>query len=96
MLIEVTCSELRTAASNISKANESFRDAAANLQAAAEELMSIWEGDSRDKFESGMEQRKTWYAQMSEIVDEYVQSMNEIAEKYEQMDAQGRSIIKKK
>lgn len=96
MLIEVTCSELRSAASNISKANEAFRDAAANLQAAAEELMGTWEGDSRDKFESGMAQRKSWYARMSEIVDDYVKSMNEIAEKYEEMDAQGAALVRKK
>ncbi len=96
MLIEVTCSELRSAASSISKSNEAFRDAAAALQAAAEELTSIWEGDSRDKFVSGMEQRKTWYAQMADIVDEYVQSMNEIASKYEDMDAQGAALVRKK
>lgn len=96
MLIEVTCSELRNAASSISKSNDAFRDAAAALQAAAEELTSIWEGDSRDKFVSGMEQRKVWYEQMSEIVDEYVQSMNDIAAKYEEMDEQGASIVRKK
>lgn len=96
MLIEVTCSELRAAASNISKANEAFRDAANKLYAAGEELMSIWEGDSRDKFQSGMEQRKTWYAEMSEIVSEYVETMNNIAEKYEEMDAKGASLVRAK
>lgn len=96
MLIEVTCSELRTAASNISKANEAFRDAAAKLQAAGDELMSIWEGDSRDKFQSGMEQRKAWYDEMNQIVSQYVQAMNQIAEKYEEMDAKGASLVRKK
>lgn len=95
MLIEVTCSELRSAASNISKANESFRDAAKALQAAADTLMGIWEGDSRDKFESGMEQRRVWYEQMSEIVDNYVSSMNDMAAKYEDMDAQAAAAVKK-
>lgn len=95
MKIEVTCSELKSAASAISKSNEAFRDAAANLQAAADELMSIWEGDSRDKFSSGMEQRKVWYEQMSEIVGEYVQSMNQIAEQYEQMDQKGAQLVRK-
>lgn len=96
MIIEVTCSELQSAAQRISQANEEFRTAASNLQAAGEELTSVWEGDTRDKFVSGMEQRKSWYEQMSAIVDEYVQVMQQIAEKYEQMDAQGAALIRRK
>ena len=95
MKLEVTCSELKSAASAISKANEAFRDAAANLQAAAEELMNTWVGDSRDKFASGMEERKVWYEQMSEIVTEYVQSMNQIADQYEEMDQKGAQLVRK-
>lgn len=95
MLIEVTCSELRAAASNISKANENFREAAQKLQSAGAELTDIWAGDSRDKFVSGMEQRKTWYEEMSVIVDDYVTMMNNIAEKYEEMDAKGAALVRK-
>ncbi len=95
MKIEVTCSELKSAASAISNANQSFMESAENLQAAADELMSIWIGDSRDKFASGMEQRKVWYKQMSEIVGEYVQSMNQIADQYEQMDQKGAQLVRK-
>lgn len=96
MLIEVTCSELRAAASNIAKANESFREAANRLWSSGEALTSVWEGDSRDKFVSGMEQRKTWYEQMASIVEEYVTMMNNFAEKYEEMDAQGAAIVRKR
>lgn len=95
MLIEVTCSELRAAASNISKANESFRNAAAKLQQAGTELTDIWEGPTRDKFVSGMEQRKTWYEEMAVIVDDYVTMMNSIADKYEEMDAKGAALVRK-
>lgn len=95
MLIEVTCSELRNAASNISKANESFREAAEKLQQAGTELTDIWAGDTRDRFVSGMEQRKTWYEQMATIVDDYVTMMNNIAEKYEEMDAKGAALVRK-
>lgn len=95
MMIEVTCSELKSAASAIAKANEAFKDSANNLMAAADELMSIWEGDSRDKFASGMEQRKVWYQQMAEIVSEYVSSMNTIAEQYEEMDQKGAQLVRK-
>lgn len=95
MLIEVTCSELRTAASNITKANESFRNAAQKLQQAGAELTDIWEGPTRDKFVSGMEQRKTWYEEMAVIVDDYVTMMNSIAEKYEEMDAKGAALVRK-
>lgn len=94
--LQVTCSELRSAAQKIAQANEEYRAAAGNLQAAADEVAGMWEGDTRDKFVSGMEQRKAWYEQMSGIVDEYVQVMQQIADKYEQMDAQGAALIRKR
>lgn len=95
MLIEVTCSELRTAASNIAKANEAFRNASEKLRQSGAELTDIWEGPTRDKFVSGMEQRKTWYEEMAVIVDDYVTMMNTIAEKYEEMDAKGAALVRK-
>lgn len=96
MLIEVTCSELRSAANSISKANDNFRTSADNLYKYGEALTDIWEGGSRDKFVSGMEQRKAWYAEMSELVQEYVTMMNQIADKYEEMDARGAALVRGK
>ena len=95
MKIDVTASELRSAASNISKANEAFRSAANSLQAAGEELSEQWEGDTKDKFVTAMAERKTWYAEMSTILDSYVKTMQEFADKYEEMDERSAAAIRK-
>lgn len=96
MKIEVTASELRNAASSIQKANENFRSAADGLQTAAEELSAQWEGDTKDKFVNAMAERKTWYAEMSTILDSYVKTMQEFADRYEEMDEQSAAAIRKR
>lgn len=90
----VTLSELRSAASDISKANSDFREAATKLENAANEFSSMWTGPSSELFREKMEERRVWYTQMAEIVDSYVSTINQIATEYEEMDAAGAALIK--
>lgn len=90
----VTLSELRSAASDIAKANSDFREAATKLESASNEFSSMWTGPSSELFREKMEERRVWYTQMAEIVDSYVSTINQIATEYEEMDAAGAALIK--
>lgn len=93
-MIEVTISELQGAATKVSQSNESFREAAAALKAAADELAGTWEGTAHDAFVAEQQQIDAWYKQMAECVDAYVDSMKNAAEAYLRTDAEGVSLIK--
>ena len=95
MIIEVTLSELRDAASKISKENQNFRDSVAALMTATNDLAEGWEGEAHEDFVSTMQDRQQWYEKMMDLVDEYVKSMNEAAQQYEELDQQGVATIRK-
>lgn len=93
-LIQVTVSELQSAANKISKANETFRETAAAVKTAAEALGDTWEGPSRDAFIAEQEEIDNWYRLMSECVDAYVASMNTAATEYLETDKAASDLIK--
>lgn len=91
---KVVFDEMRSAATNVAKANEAFREAAQKLQTASNNLTEVWEGSAREKFVSAMDQRRAWYDQMAQIVDNYVAELNQIADAYNETDQRGASIIR--
>ena len=92
-LIQVTISELQSAAGKIAKANETFREAVAAVKTASEALGDVWEGTARDAFVAEQQQIDKWYNMMSECVDQYVASMNTAASEYLNTDAAARDLI---
>ena len=94
-LIQVTVSELQSAASKIAKANETFRETVAAVRAASEALGDTWEGPTRDTFIAEQEEIDTWYNMMAECVDQYVQSMNVAAAEYLNTDKAAADLIRK-
>lgn len=93
MRIKVTISEMQDAARKVAQECENYRNAAANMNSAADALGATWEGEAHDKFVSSMQQRKQWYDKMSDIVDQYVQQLNTIAANYEDMDQQMKAAV---
>lgn len=94
-LIKVRISELQGAASKISQANQTFRDAAIALKAAAEALADTWEGGAHDAFVQEQEQINKWYEMMAEVVDGFVVSMNQAAVDYNETDQAGAQLIRR-
>lgn len=95
MKLEVTISELNAAASTIARENENLREAVNRLKQATEALGEGWTGSANDDFRVTMTERLSWYEQMSGIIDEYVASMQQTANKYTEMDREGAQIIKR-
>ena len=92
-LIEVTVSELQSASAKIAQANDTFRETAAALKAAAEELSGAWEGPSCEKFVAMQAQLDAWYKMMAECVDGYVKAAQEAAAAYLETDHAAAEII---
>ena len=91
---EVTVSEMQNAANKIAQAAENFRNAAQQTFNAAQALSSTWEGDSQVAFLAEQEQANQWYNKMMEIVNTYVESLNNAARTYQEADEASASNIK--
>lgn len=94
-LIKVKISELQNAASKVSQANASFRDAAVALKAAADALADKWDGGAHDAFVQEQEQIDKWYKMMAEVVDGFVASMNQAAIDYNDTDIDAANLIRR-
>lgn len=93
--VEVTISELQSAASTISQANEEFLEAVEAMKSAVEALNASWEGPAHDAFNDEQQQMDRWYRAMSDVVSTYVEQINTTARTYAQMDATGKQIVQR-
>jgi len=93
-LIKVKISELQNAASKVSQANATFREAAAALKTAADALSETWEGGAHDAFVQEQAQIDKWYTMMADVVDGFVVSMNQAAIDYNETDVGAAQLIR--
>lgn len=94
--IEVTISELQSAASKISEYAADYQSAADSLKAAADELAATWEGDSQVAFVAEQEAAYEWYKKMATLCEEYARSMSTAAQRYQETDAEAATTIRQK
>lgn len=92
--IEVSIPELRGAATKIRDAATEYLRLADQLNAAANELAATWEGESQVAFETEQNRAYEWYKKMGTLSQEYAQSMDAAANRYEQADDEAASFIK--
>jgi len=90
---EVTISEMQSAAGRISAAAQDFLASANQAMEAATALGDTWEGDSQVAFMQEQQQANAWYRQMVELVNTYVESLNNAARAYAEADEAARSNI---
>ena len=91
---EVTISEMQNAANKISQAAQDFLNAANQTFSSAQQLAESWEGDSQKAFVAEQQQANEWYKKMIDIVNTYVQSLQNAAKTYQQADAESAANIK--
>ena len=92
--IKVRISELQNAAGKVSQANTTFREAAAALKAAADALADTWEGGAHETFVQEQEQIDKWYMTMADVVDGFVDAMNQAAVDYTETDIAAAQLIR--
>ena len=91
---KVTISEMRAKANEIKQAAETFLQAAGQVNTAANELASSWEGASQVAFAEEQQKANAWYNKMMEIVNTYVTALETTAKNYEEADDQATQAIR--
>lgn len=94
--IFVTLAELTAAANKLDQSVANYEQASKNMKAAADNLGSTWEGDSRVAFVTQQERVQAWYADMIRIVRTYSEALKKARDEYENADKTSASEIKKR
>ena len=85
--ILVTSSELRNAAGELENLNGQFKTKTEDLASKETELNGMWDGQANDAFHNAFMKDKEQWETFSNTITEYVNALNQIAEKYERAEA---------
>ena len=88
--------QLRQVAAQIREANSIINDAKGSMEEAANTLCENWEGDARDAFYSEQLNYKTWLQQMIQIIDEMINTIDQVVNKYANVEQSVMLAIKNK
>lgn len=88
----VTASDLMNGASNLMDLNANFKAQVENLVSTEASLNSMWEGEARDAFRRVFEEDREQLERFAQLVDRYVETLNQIAENYRKAEETNTSI----
>jgi len=88
----VTASEVRSKASALGDLNQQFRSKATELENKESELLTMWEGTARDTFHREFTKDKGQMDTFSNLIDEYVTALTEIAQRYEEAETKATEL----
>ena len=91
-LIRVTASELRTKAAELRELNSQFNTQVNNLDNQEQSLMGMWEGEAKTAFDGAFKRDKTQMDNFKRLMDDYCTTLENIAIKYENAEAQNAEI----
>lgn len=92
-MIDVTVSELRSAASKIKNQIEVYRDANSRVDTTAGNLATMWEGDAHDKFYTEYELYKGYFTKMIAAMESHAAFLETTASKMEEADREAAAKI---
>lgn len=91
-MILVTSQKMKNAAENLAELNRQFKTKEEELVSKEQVLCQMWEGKAKDAFRMAFErdnqQMDTFYG----LINRYIQTLLEIAERYEQAEARNAEI----
>ena len=82
--IQVTSTELRSKASELSGLNTRFNAEIENLVNCQNNLGTMWEGEAKEAFSQAFSKDKGNMDGFKALVDQYIQALNTIASRYEE------------
>lgn len=83
----VTPKVLRTQAEELREANNTFKSLVENLASTEGKLNSMWEGEANTAFHTAFNNDKAQFENFYTVINQYVDAMTQIAQKYEQAEA---------
>ncbi|MBQ9719740.1 MAG: WXG100 family type VII secretion target [Oscillospiraceae bacterium] len=78
----VDIAQLASAANNMNTALETYRGAIDNVNAAAQDLASKWEGDGQVAFVADQDAAYRWYNSLVEVTREMIAEAKRTVERY--------------
>lgn len=88
---QVTSSELRTKASELRELNSQFKTQVGNLESQEGSLITMWEGEARNAFDTAFKNDKTQMDNFYNLIEQYCVALENIAAKYDMAEAQNVS-----
>lgn len=85
---QVTSRELKTKASELRDLNGQFKTQAGNLETQESSLVSMWEGEARNAFDTAFKNDKAQMDNFYNLIEQYCVALENIAAKYDMAEAQ--------
>ena len=90
--IRVSASELKTKAATLRDYNSKFKAQVGSLESQEGNLIGMWEGEARNAFDKAFKNDKLQFDNFYNLIEEYAATLEVIAAKYAQAEAQNVSI----
>lgn len=90
--IEVTSTEVRQRASALQELNGQFRNRATELETKEQSLCGMWEGEAKTVFHREFMKDRQQMNAFSQLIEQYVQVMMDIAAKYEEAERRASEL----
>ena len=91
-LIQVTAKQLRQEAERMEQLNNQFKSQIELLEAKEQNLGTMWEGQAKETFRSAFLRDKTQMEEFYQLIIKYIQTLLQIAVKYEQAEQRNMEI----
>lgn len=91
-MIQVTSQRLRGAAENLQNLNAQFKTKAEELAGIEQSLCQMWEGRAKAAFHTAFDRDKGQMEVFHGLINQYIQTLLEIAGRYEQAEARNTEI----
>lgn len=88
---QVTASQLKAKASELRELNNQFKTQVGNLESQEGSLMSMWEGNARNTFDTAFKNDKAQMDNFYNLIEQYCVALENIAAKYDMAEAQNVS-----
>lgn len=95
MTFELSKAGMSDAAKMIRTRIGDFQEQAADTLKAAQTLGDSWQGDAFNKFESSVQEFKSWADEMVTVVEEYAAALEKGLEEYANADTTAAGYFKK-
>lgn len=94
---EATLSEMTQSASKIREYCQNFKDTADQLKSATETLTTSadgWSSEASQMFNANIQEAHKWLTQMSDLINEYAQAIDQSRETYQTADETSAKAFK--
>lgn len=88
---QVTSSELKAKANELRELNAQFKTQAGNLETQEGSLVTMWEGEARNAFDTAFKNDKAQMDNFYNLIEQYCVALENIAAKYDLAESQNVS-----